>query len=398
MSDQVRFDDDAAAEMTGLDAGMAKRCYYEVLEVERTAVDGELKAAFRKLAMKWHPDRNPGDKSCETRFKEINEAYEVLKDADKRAAYDRFGHAAFEHGAGMGAGGGFGDVASAFADIFDDLFGMGGGRRGRGGGRERGADLRYNMEISLEEAYSGKTAQVRIPTSVTCEACSGSGAKAGTRPKACPSCGGQGRILHAQGFFTLERTCPNCQGRGQVISNPCPSCSGSGRVTRERALSVNIPPGVEDGTRIRLAGEGEAGVRGGPAGDLYIFLSLGAHAFFQREGADLHCRVPISMIRATLGGEFEVPTIDGGNTRVKVPEGTQSGRRFRLQGKGMPVLRSKQTGDMYVQVLVETPQKLTKRQRELLDEFERLSSKETHPESTGFFGKVKEFLARSGSV
>jgi molecular chaperone DnaJ len=398
MSDQIRFGDDAAAEMTGLDAGMAKRCYYEVLEVERTAVDGELKAAFRKLAMKWHPDRNPGDKSCETRFKEINEAYEVLKDADKRAAYDRFGHAAFEHGAGAGAGGGFGDVASAFADIFDDLFGMGGGRRGRAGGRERGADLRYNMEISLEEAYSGKTAQVRIPTSVTCEACSGSGAKAGTRPKACPSCGGQGRILHAQGFFTLERTCPNCQGRGQVISNPCPSCSGSGRVTRERALSVNIPPGVEDGTRIRLAGEGEAGVRGGPAGDLYIFLSLGAHAFFQREGADLHCRVPISMIKAALGGEFEVPTIDGGNTRVKVPEGTQSGRRFRLQGKGMPVLRSKQTGDMYVQVLVETPQKLTKRQRELLDEFERLSSKETHPESTGFFGKVKEFLARSGSV
>jgi molecular chaperone DnaJ len=398
MSEQVRFGDDAAAEMTGLDAGMAKRCYYEVLEVERTAVDGELKAAFRKLAMKWHPDRNPGDKSCETRFKEINEAYEVLKDADKRAAYDRFGHAAFEHGTGAGAGGGFGDVASAFADIFDDLFGMGGGRRGRGGGRERGADLRYNMEISLEEAYSGKTAQVRIPTSVTCEACSGSGAKVGTRPKACPSCGGQGRILHAQGFFTLERTCPNCQGRGQVISNPCPSCSGSGRVTRERALSVNIPPGVEDGTRIRLAGEGEAGVRGGPAGDLYIFLSLGAHAFFQREGADLHCRVPISMIKAALGGEFEVPTIDGGNTRVKVPEGTQSGRRFRLQGKGMPVLRSKQTGDMYVQVLVETPQKLTKRQRELLDEFERLSSKETHPESTGFFGKVKEFLARSGSV
>jgi molecular chaperone DnaJ len=398
MSEQVRFGDDAAAEMTELDAGMVKRCYYEVLEVERTAVDGELKAAFRKLAMKWHPDRNPGDKSCETRFKEINEAYEVLKDADKRAAYDRFGHAAFEHGAGVGAGGGFGDVASAFADIFDDLFGMGGGRRGRGGGRERGADLRYNMEISLEEAYSGKTAQLRIPTSVTCEACSGSGAKAGTRPKACPSCGGQGRILHAQGFFTLERTCPNCQGRGQVISNPCPSCSGSGRVTRERALSVNIPPGVEDGTRIRLASEGEAGVRGGPAGDLYIFLSLGAHAFFQREGADLHCRVPISMIKAALGGEFEVPTIDGGNTRVKVPEGTQSGRRFRLQGKGMPVLRSKQTGDMYVQVLVETPQKLTKRQRELLDEFERLSSKETHPESTGFFGKVKEFLARSGSV
>jgi molecular chaperone DnaJ len=398
MNDHINFADDAKAETTGWDAGMTKRCYYEVLEVERTAGDAELKAAFRKLAMKWHPDRNPGDKSCESRFKEINEAYEVLKDPDKRAAYDRFGHAAFEHGGAPGAAGGFGDEASAFADIFDDLFGMGGGRRGRAGGRERGADLRYNMEISLEEAYSGKTAQVRIPTSVTCEACSGSGAKAGTRPKACPACGGQGRILHAQGFFTLERTCPNCQGRGQVISNPCPSCSGSGRVTRERALSVNIPPGVEDGTRIRLSGEGEAGIRGGPAGDLYIFLSLGAHPFFQREGADLHCRVPISMVTASLGGEFEVPTIDGGNTRVKVPEGTQSGRRFRLQGKGMPVLRSKQTGDMYVQVLVETPQKLTKRQRELLAEFERLSSQDTHPESAGFFGKVKEFLARSGSA
>jgi molecular chaperone DnaJ len=398
MNDHINFADDAKAETTGWDAGMTKRCYYEVLEVERTAGDAELKAAFRKLAMKWHPDRNPGDKSCESRFKEINEAYEVLKDPDKRAAYDRFGHAAFEHGGAPGAAGGFGDVASAFADIFDDLFGMGGGRRGRGSGRERGADLRYNMEISLEEAYSGKTAQVRIPTSVTCEACSGSGAKAGTRPKACPTCGGQGRILHAQGFFTLERTCPNCQGRGQVISNPCPSCSGSGRVTRERALSVNIPPGVEDGTRIRLAGEGEAGIRSGPAGDLYIFLSIGGHPFFQREGADLHCRVPISMVTASLGGEFEVPTIDGGNTRVKVPEGTQSGRRFRLQGKGMPVLRSKQTGDMYVQVLVETPQKLTKRQRELLAEFERLSSQDTHPESAGFFGKVKEFLARSSSA
>src|SRR6266851_1400465 len=379
------------------DAGMAKRCYYEVLEVERTAADGELKSAFRKLAMKWHPDRNPGDKSSETRFKEINEAYEILKDPDKRAAYDRFGHAAFEQGGGRGGPGGFGsDFGSAFSDLFEGIFGMSGGRARSG--RERGADLRYNMEIRLEEAYSGKTAQVRIPTSVTCEACSGSGAKTGTRPKACPTCGGSGRIRHAQGFFTLERTCPSCQGRGQVIDNPCPSCSGSGRVTRERALSVNIPPGVEDGTRIRLAGEGEAGVRGGPAGDLYIFLSIASHAFFQREGTDLHCRVPISMVIAALGGEFEVPTIDGNETRVKVSEGTQSGRRFRLHGKGMPVLRSKQTGDMYVQVVVETPQNLTKRQRELLSEFERLSSRETHPESAGFFGKVKEFLGRSGSA
>jgi molecular chaperone DnaJ len=374
---------------------MAKRCYYEVLEVERTAADGELKSAFRKLAMKWHPDRNPGDKTSEARFKEINEAYEILKDPDKRAAYDRFGHAAFEHSGGPGGPGGFGsDFGSAFSDLFEGIFGMSGGRTRSG--RERGADLRYNMEIRLEEAYSGKTAQVRIPTTVTCEACSGSGAKTGTRPKACPTCGGQGRIRHAQGFFTLERTCPSCQGRGQVIDNPCQSCSGSGRVTRERTLSVNIPPGVEDGTRIRLAGEGEAGLRGGPAGDLYIFLAMGGHPFFQREGADLHCRVPISMVVAALGGEFEVPTIDGSNTRVKVPEGTQSGRRFRIQNKGMPVLRSKQAGDMYVQVLVETPQKLTKRQRELLNEFERLSSKDTQPESSGFFGKVKEFLGRSG--
>ncbi|HEY7243064.1 MAG TPA: molecular chaperone DnaJ [Xanthobacteraceae bacterium] len=375
---------------------MAKRCFYEVLGVERGADEGELKSAFRKLAMKWHPDRNPGDKTCEARFKEINEAYEILKDSDKRAAYDRFGHAAFEHG-GPGGPAGFGaDFGSAFSDLFEGIFGMGAGRARSG--RERGADLRYNMEIKLEEAYSGKTAQVRIPTSVTCESCSGSGAKAGTRPKACPTCGGQGRVRHAQGFFTLERTCPNCQGRGQVIESPCHACSGSGRVTRERTLSVNIPPGVEDGTRIRLAGEGEAGVRGGPAGDLYIFLSISGHQFFQREGADLHCRVPISMVAAALGGEFEVPAIDGSNTRVKVPEGTQSGRRFRVHGKGMPVLRSKQTGDMYIQVLVETPQKLTKRQRELLGEFERLSSQDTQPESSGFFGKVKEFLGRSGQV
>jgi molecular chaperone DnaJ len=369
---------------------MAKRCYYEALSVERSATEIDIKTAFRKQAMQCHPDRNPGDKDAEHRFKEINEAYEVLKDPDKRAAYDRFGHAAFEPGGGGAAGFGS-EFATTFSDIFDDLFGMG-GRRGRGGGRERGADLRYNMEITLQEAYAGKMAQVRIPTSVTCEGCSGSGAKAGTKPKACPMCGGQGKIRHAQGFFTLERTCPSCQGRGQVIDSPCASCAGSGRVTRERTLSVNIPSGVEDGTRIRLAGEGEAGVRGGPPGDLYIFLSIGAHPFFQRDGADLHCSAPISMVTAALGGEFEVPTIDGGKTRVKVPEGTHSGRRFRLQGKGMPVLRARQTGDMYVQVVVETPQNLTKKQRELLAEFDRVSSPETHPESAGFFGKVKEFL------
>jgi molecular chaperone DnaJ len=376
---------------------VSKRDYYEVLGVARTCADAELKAAFRKLAMQHHPDRNPGDSECEHKFRELNEAYEVLKDGDKRAAYDRFGHAAFEQGGG-GAHGFGADFASTFSDIFEDLFGMGGGRRGgRGAGRERGSDLRYNMEISLEEAFAGKNAQIRIPTSVTCEVCSGSGAKAGTKPKPCGTCGGAGKIRHAQGFFTLERTCPACQGRGQVIDDPCPACSGAGRVTRERMLSVNIPPGVEDGTRIRLAGEGEAGVRGGPPGDLYIFLSLQPHELYQRDGADLHCRVPISMVTAALGGEFNVPAIDGSEVKVKVPAGTQTGRRFRLNGKGMPVLRSKQNGDMYVQVAVETPQNLTKRQRELLSEFEKLSSEDTQPESAGFLSRVKGFIEGLGN-
>ena len=375
-----------------------KRCYYETLEVERTVNEAGLKSAFRKLAMKWHPDKNPGDKASEAKFKEIAEAYEILKDGDKRAAYDRYGHGAFEQGGG-GGGPGFGaGFASSFSDIFEDLFGMSGQRGGRSGGRERGADLRYNMEITLEEAFLGKTAQIEIPVSVTCEPCSGSGAKAGSKPTNCATCGGVGRVRQAQGFFTLERTCPGCQGRGQTIDDPCPGCSGQGRVERDRTLSVNIPQGVEDGTRIRLSGEGEAGVRGGPSGDLYIFLSLATHEFFQRDGADLHCRVPISMVTAALGGEFEVPTIDRAKTRVKVPSGTQSGRRFRVSGKGMPVLRSRQTGDMYVQVMVETPQNLTKKQQELLAEFEKLSSGETQPESAGFFSKVKDFFgARAGS-
>src|ERR1700742_5084908 len=375
---------------------MSKRDYYEILEVTRTVSDGELKTAYRKLAMQWHPDRNPGDKDCEHKFKEINEAYDVLKDEQKRAAYDRFGHAAFEQG--MGSAHGFGaDFGSAFSDIFEGIFGMGGARQ-RSSGRERGADLRFNMEITLEEAFAGKTAQMRLPTSVTCETCSGSGAKAGTKPKTCQHCNRHGRIRHTQGgFFTLERTCPICQGRGQVIEDPCPSCSGSGRVTRERTLSVNIPPGVEDGTRIRLAGEGEAGVRGGPSGDLSLFVSLASHEFFQRDGADLHCRVPISMVTAALGGEVEVPTIDGSKTKVKIPSGTQSGRRFRIASKGMPVLRSRQTGDMYVQVVVETPQNLTKKQQELLAEFEKLSSGATQPEAAGFFTKVKDFFGTRAS-
>jgi molecular chaperone DnaJ len=369
---------------------LSKRDYYEVLGVTRTCTEVELKGAFRKLAMVHHPDRNPGDSECEHKFRELNEAYEVLKDGDKRAAYDRYGHAAVEHGAGPGPGGFGADFGSAVSDLVEGIFGMASARNRPA--RERGADRRDNMEISLDEAYSGQTAQVRIPPSVTGEPCSGSGAKAGSKPKACPTCGGMGRIRHAQGFFTLERTCPSCQGRGQVIDNPCPACSGSGRVTRERTLSVNIPPGVEDGTRIRLTGEGEAGVRGGTAGDLYIFLSLGSHPFFQREGADLHCRVPISMVAAALGGEFEVPTLDTARARVKVAAGTQPGQRVRLKGKGMPVLRSRDMGDLYVQLDVETPQNLTKRQRELLEEFEKASSSDTSPTSGGFFDKLKNLF------
>ncbi|EKS30172.1 molecular chaperone DnaJ [Afipia felis] len=377
---------------------MSKTCYYETLEVERTVDEAGLKSAFRKLAMKWHPDKNPGDPACEHRFKEISEAYEVLKDGNKRAAYDRYGHAAFEPGMGGGGGHGFGaGFASSFSDIFEDLFGMAG--RGRGGGRERGADLRYNMEITLEEAFLGKTAQINIPVAVACEVCSGTGAKPGTKPKVCTTCGGAGRVRQAQGFFTLERTCPSCHGRGQSIDTPCTACGGQGRATKDRSLSVNIPAGVEDGTRIRLSGEGEAGVQGGPSGDLYIFLSVSSHQLFQRDGADLHCRVPISMVTAAIGGEFEVPAIDGSKARVKVPSGTQSGRRFRISGKGMPVLRSRQTGDMYVQVVVETPQNLTKKQRELLAEFEKLSSGETQPEAAGFFKMVKDFFGnRAGTA
>ncbi|MCW5682495.1 MAG: molecular chaperone DnaJ, partial [Xanthobacteraceae bacterium] len=328
----------------------------------------------------------------EARFKEINEAYDCLKDPQKRAAYDRYGHGAFENGGAGGPGGFGGDFTSAFSDIFDDLFG-GLGRRARSGGRERGADVRYNLEISLEEAFNGKTATIEMPTNVTCEVCSGTGAKAGTQPVQCKTCGGSGRVRHAQGFFTLERTCVSCQGRGAIVQDPCKACSGAGRVQKERTLEVPIPAGVEDGTRIRVAGEGEAGARGGGNGDLYIFLTVTQHAMFQRDGADLYCRVPVSMVTATLGGEFEVPTIDGGRTKVKIPEATQSGKRLRLGGKGMPVLRSRARGDMVVQVVVETPQKLTKRQKELLREFDRESTKDTHPESAGFFAKVRDLFS-----
>ena len=371
-----------------------KADFYETLGVAKGADEKELKSAFRKLAMQFHPDRNPGDAACEHRFKEINEAYECLKDPQKRAAYDRFGHAAFENGAG---GGGQGFAGGGFADIFEDIFGeMMGRQRRSSGGRERGADLRYNMEISLEDAFTGKTAQIHVPASMACDECSGSGAAPGTQPVTCAMCSGSGRVRAAQGFFSIERACPQCQGRGQTIKDPCAKCAGQGRVTEERALSVNIPAGIEDGTRIRLAGEGEAGYRGGPAGDLYIFLSIKPHELFQRDGADLFCKAPISMTTAALGGSFEVTTLDGSQTRVKVPEGTQNGKQFRLRGKGMPILRQPTVGDLYIQVAIETPQNLTRRQRELLEEFETISSKENNPQSTGFFSRMKDFFDSFG--
>jgi molecular chaperone DnaJ len=371
---------------------MSKRCYYEILGVAKTSSDAEMKSAFRKAAMHCHPDRNPGNAEAELQFKELNEAYQALSDPQKRAAYDRFGHAAFEQGNGFGGGDGF---ASSMADIFDDLFGDVMGRRGGGrNGAARGSDLRYNLEITLEEAFHGKAASLTLPASITCDACSGSGAKPGSRPRMCATCGGHGRVRAQQGFFAIERTCPHCHGRGEVIDDPCRSCGGAGRVTRDRTLSVNVPAGVEDGTRIRLGGEGEAGIKGGPPGDLYIFVSTKPHPFFQRDGADLYCRVPISMVQAALGGEVSVHTIDGGEAKVKIPEGTQTGKQFKLKSKGMPVLRSREVGDLYIQATVETPQNLTKRQRELLAEFEALSSTTTHPESAGFLAKMKDFFRK----
>ncbi len=369
---------------------MSKRDYYDVLGVSRSADEAELKKAYRKLAMKYHPDRNSDDPEAEQRFKDVNEAYEVLKDRDKRATYDRFGHEAFAHGQGPHPGGGFG--AGGFADIFDEMFGDFMGARGGGGGARGGADLRYNMEIGLEEAFIGKTAQIRVPTSVTCEACDGSGAAANTSISTCRSCGGQGRVRAQQGFFTIERTCPSCQGAGRTIEDPCTSCGGSGRVHKDKTLQVNIPPGVEDGTRIRLAAEGEAGLRGGPPGDLYIFLTIKPHKIFHREGSNIFCRVPIPMVTAALGGDVEVPVIDGGRAKVSVPSGTQAGKRLRLRGKGMTVLRSQARGDMYVEMEVETPVNLTKRQQELLREFETESKgRSTNPESESFFTRVKDF-------
>jgi molecular chaperone DnaJ len=343
--------------------------------------------------MQFHPDRNPGDTKAEQRFKDLSEAYDVLKDDQKRAAYDRYGHAAFENGGGGRAGGfefGFG---SGFADIFDEMFGdFMGGRRGQAQGR--GADLRFNLEISLEDAFGGTNAKVQVAASQICESCEGAGAAPGSKPINCPTCQGHGKVRAQQGFFTIERTCPSCHGAGRVIEKPCPSCAGAGRVRKEKALSVSIPSGVEDGTRIRLAGEGEAGLRAAPAGDLYIFVSIAPHRFFQRDGANIFCRVPIPMTRAALGGAIEVPAVDGSRAKVSIPAGTQSGHQFRLKGKGMSVLRSAARGDMYIEAVVETPVNLTKKQQELLREFDQAGdSKDQSPQSEGFFAKVRELWA-----
>ena len=373
---------------------MAKRDYYETLGISRDADDAAIKSAFRRLAKEYHPDRNPGDQSAEIKFKEVNAAYECLKDPQKRAAYDRFGHAAFENGGPAGFNGDFG---ASMSDIFDNIFGdfMGGGAGRRGGGgaaRMRGSDLRYNLEITLEESFEGRTVEIDVPTLATCETCDGAGAKPGTGTHTCRQCNGHGKVRAAQGFFTIERTCPVCQGRGQMMDQPCTDCGGQGRRQQNRKLSVDVPQGIEDGTRIRLANEGEAGLRGGPPGDLYIFVSIKPHQLFQRDGADLYARVPISMTTAALGGEFEVPTLDNARAKVKVPTGTQPGQRVRLKGKGMPVLRSKDVGDLYVQLDIETPQNLSRKQRELLEEFARLETGETSPTSDGFFDKLKKMF------
>lgn len=374
---------------------MAKRDYYDVLGVGKGADEAAIKKAYRSKARELHPDRNKDNPTAEAQFKEVNEAYDVLKDAQKKAAYDRFGHEAVDGSMGGGGPrGGQADFGGAFADIFEDLFGMGQGggpRDARGRRQARGADLRYNLGVTLEEAFAGKKATISVPGSVKCDACSGTGAEGGAQPQNCPTCQGHGKVRAQQGFFTIERTCPTCQGRGQIIKNPCKICAGAGTVRKERALNVQVPPGVETGTRIRLAGEGDTGPQGGAAGDLYIFIDVARHPIFEREGENLFCRIPVPMTTAALGGAIEAPTLDGGRTKVKVPAGVQSGKQLRLRGKGMPALqRAGQVGDLYIELAVETPVNLTKRQEELLREFEEEGGNNS-PENQDWFAKAKDF-------
>jgi molecular chaperone DnaJ len=361
--------------------------YYELLEIERSADDGVIKSSYRKLAMRWHPDKNPGDTAAEAKFKAISEAYDILKDPQKRAAYDRYGKAAFQN-----SGGGAQDFGG-FSDIFENIFGefMGGGRGGGGRqrGPQRGADLRYDMEISLEDAYHGKETEITVEVSVVCTPCDGSGATAGTGAKACTTCGGRGQVRAQQGFFVVERPCPACHGAGKIISDPCRECRGEGRVDKTKTLSVNVPPGVDDGTRIRLTGEGEAGGRGAPAGDLYIFLHVKRHAIFQREGTTLFAQAPISFTTAALGGTITVPGLDRVDHEIRIPAGIQSGKQIRQRGVGMPVLNGRGTGDLVVQIEVETPTKLSAKQKELLEQFRATETGEESPQSTGFFSKLK---------
>ncbi len=367
---------------------MAKRDYYEVLGVSRGVSEQELKKAYRRVAMKHHPDRNPGDKESEDKFKEASEAYEILSDSQKRAAYDQFGHAGVEGAGGMG-GGGFGSFSDIFGDVFGDIFGGGGARRG---GPMRGADLRYTLELDLEDAVKGTTVKIKVPTLVTCNTCSGSGAKPGTSPTTCSTCGGHGQVRMQQGFFSVQQTCPTCRGKGKSISDPCRDCHGQGRVEETKTLSVKVPPGVDTGDRIRLAGEGEAGAEGGPAGDLYVQVAVKDHEFFQRDGRNLYCEVPISIFDACLGGELEVPTLDG-RVKLKVPAETQTGKLFRLRGKGVTPVRGGPAGDLLCRVVLETPVNLSKKQKELLEELkESMKGQKNSPRQDSWFEGMKNFF------
>lgn len=369
--------------------------FYATLGVDKTASDDDLKKAYRKLAMQYHPDRNKDDPKAEAKFKEISEAYDTLKDPQKRAAYDRYGTAGNPFGGGgMGGGAGFG--GGSFSDIFDEMFGdimSGGGRRGGSNGPMRGSDVQFSLDITLEEAYKGKEAKIKIPTVDPCDSCNGSGAEDGAKPETCSTCNGSGRVRATQGFFTIERTCPTCGGNGSTISHPCKKCGGAGRMRGEKTQTISIPSGIDSDRRIRMAGEGEAGVRGGQRGDLYILINVKPHPLFKRDGANLHCRVPIPMTTAALGGSIEIPTIDGSKNTVKIPAGTQTGNQLRVKGKGMSVLRSDARGDLYIELFVETPVNLDKKQVDImkqLDDTLEKSGRKNTPESTGFFNKVKE--------
>ncbi len=371
---------------------MAKKDYYEILGVDKSCDDKTLKSAFRKLAKEYHPDHNAGKPEAEAKFKEISEAYERLKNPESRAAYDRYGHAAFDGGSGRGnySGGFDGNFSSAFSDIFNDFFGDFSNSTRSRETSNRGSDLRYNLEITLEEAYSGKSDTINVPMNTECSGCKGNGGENGEAPIVCPNCQGSGKTRASQGFFMIERSCTSCNGSGQIVVNPCKSCGGQGRVKKPKKLSINVPAGVEDGNRIRLSGQGEAGLRGGRTGDLYIFVSIKPHKFFQRDGSDLYCNVPVSMATAALGGQIDIPTIDGSKLSVSIPEGSQNNKHLRLRGKGMPILRQKNFGDLHLQISVETPVNLSKKQKQLLEEFQNISNEKNNPVSDSFFKKLRD--------